>query len=434
MASEAERLRVYLSCRSIFSSKKAKASSLKKFSTKRIIANHEEELSSLLQDVEMEKVVEIAKDLRKAHVFESELQAKIEFPGLFCPSPSSDEHHKTSEIEAAQAAAEVLDEVASQESGNPAAEESDASSEREEEHVVSETEEPKPEDKLDGATPVERDPIAEKLPSLYPSYLPYKTQHSILATAQQVLEECCFEFAAKAMPDILKRKGWDCPAAGELTKWVRILRRQKMKAHDSPLPNGAESDGENDVFHAVATLRHTAVHRVPTTARGTSKLLESAVKLSQLLQDEQRAEQLDEMRLELDSQISAMELNKNALEDSVTAGLREIQRQREELDRREAELIDGMVDSDLRNKVFVGQLLEDYVKSTFHKGKHAISLNGVGGDTDDPGTKESLEDDGRSDNEGEASEVKGKVNHNQDDHYDYEYLDEITAGIWNPAI
>ena len=432
MASDAERLRVYLYCRPIFTGDKAKLRRAKKITE--LVRMKEGALAPLLHDIGEGKLVAVARDLLEGRVFESELRAKVEFPDLFRPSPSRDAHRQVSEIEAAQSAAEALDEVASQDSGNPDPEEADAPCEMGRPGAPEEG--PKAEEKENGVISTARDSVVEKMPSLYPSYLPYQTQHSILTTAQQVLEECCFEFAINSMPAILKQKGWDCPAAGELTEWVKVLRRQKGNPDVASFLNGPGSTGTNALFQKVCTLRHTAVHRVPTTARGITNLLGSAVKLSRLLQDEQRAEQLDDIRLELDSQIGAMELNKNALEDSVTTELREIQRQREELDRREAELIDGMVDNDLRNKVFVGQLLEEYVKDTFEKGKRAMFSNGFGEDTDDPGTKESFEEGGRGEDEGEANGmnipngVKTKLNHRQKYDYDYPDLDKLTAGIW----
>lgn len=59
--------------------------------------------------------------------------------------------------------------------------------------------------------------------------------------------------------------------------------------------------------------------------------------------------------------METMKLNKNALEDAATAGLDEIKRQREELDRREKEVIARMVKEDKQNKAFMGVLLEDSV-------------------------------------------------------------------------
>jgi hypothetical protein len=101
---------------------------------------------------------------------------------------------------------------------------------------------------------------------------------------------------------------------------------------------------------------------VPTTTRGISQLLDAAVKLAQTLQDDLRAAQLDEIRRDFDLQIKAMEQNKNMLEDTMSAGFQEIQRQRQELDRMEVDLIQKTLTDDENNKALVGQLLERSVR------------------------------------------------------------------------
>lgn len=182
-------------------------------------------------------------------------------------------------------------------------------------------------------------PARHNLPSLYPSYLSYPTQHVILTTVQRVLEECCFDFGTAAMPSVLQERNWVCPMAVELTKWTRRFRKGKSKlALDTSPIEFASREGQ-EMFNTVEYLRHTAVHRLPATARRVSQLFEAAVKLAQNLQDSLRARQLDELSCEINIQIEAMELNKNVLEDRGSAGLQEIQRKREELKMMETDLI-----------------------------------------------------------------------------------------------
>lgn len=219
---------------------------------------------------------------------------------------------------------------------------------------------------LHGSGSVGVDPLHEKLPSLYPSYLPYEIQHLILNTAQRVLEECCFEFAMASLPSVLQQKKWDCPAAVELTQWVKVFRAEKgLLCQGSDLSTQKASQ----LLTTISNLRHTAVHRVRTTAKGVSMLLGSAIKLAQILQDSLRSSQLEELRTDVDHQIRAMELNKNVLEDIASHEIREIQHERERLDNMEAELIHGMLKDDMNNKALVGQVLESSVHRIFSKRK-----------------------------------------------------------------
>jgi hypothetical protein len=196
--------------------------------------------------------------------------------------------------------------------------------------------------------------------------LPYHTQHLILTAAQQVLEECCFDFATAAIPSVLKEKKWECPVAVELTKWIRLFHNGKSTLTAQTIPIDLASSEADKMFTAVTHLRHTAVHRLPTTAPGISQLLGAAVKLAQTLQDDLRAAQLDELRCEIDIQIKAMEVKKNVLEDTVSA---EIQRRREELGRMETQLIQRMLEDDMNNKTLIGRLLEDSICRIFRGGK-----------------------------------------------------------------
>ncbi|KAJ0333173.1 hypothetical protein COL922a_010911 [Colletotrichum nupharicola] len=85
---------------------------------------------------------------------------------------------------------------------------------------------------------------------------------------------------------------------------------------------------------------------------------------------------------ELDGKIKAMEMSKNVLEDRAAAGLEEIRRQREELDRQEKQLVFDMLTEDREYKDLVGKLLLASVKDIFEDrtddgmGKEAEHVNG----------------------------------------------------------
>ena len=129
-------------------------------------------------------------------------------------------------------------------------------------------------------------PTSDNLPSLYTSYLPYKVQHVILTTTQRILEECCFDFTRKWVPSILQEHGWDCAAAVELTKWTRILAMRSAKLPMQALE--LKRSSFNEILFSTNRLRHTAVHRLPTAARGIDQLIQSALRLTETLHDSPR--------------------------------------------------------------------------------------------------------------------------------------------------
>lgn len=141
------------------------------------------------------------------------------------------------------------------------------------------------------------------------------------------------------------------------------------------------------------------MHRLRTTARGISQLLQTALTLTELLQDVSSAAKLEELKLEVDDKIKAIELIKNSLEDRATSKLAEIQRQREELDRQERQLVEDMIREDRDNMTLIGSLLEGSIEKIFKEGREDLNSedldsagvedevngtmpNGVGGDDD----------------------------------------------------
>ena len=207
-----------------------------------------------------------------------------------------------------------------------------------------------------------------KTPSLYPLHLPFKTQHLILTTTQHLLEECCFDFAVTWLPSLLTENDWDCAEAVELTKWTKTL-----KNHFPNLPASAVNSPHGglvqEIFHATNELRHSAVHRLPTSARGIHKLIQSALRLAKLLCDFSRAAVLEDLDVEIERRIRDMELNKNFLEDRLDKQLQDIQEQRAELDRKEQEAIATMLREDQENKALIGSFLDTSIKNTFHMDK-----------------------------------------------------------------
>lgn len=166
----------------------------------------------------------------------------------------------------------------------------------------------------------------------------------------------------------------------ELTQWTKIFREnEKLNIIQS---TEVDAGGFRGLLRTVSTLRHTAVHRLATTARDTRRLPESAVKLALVLGDSVRATQLENLRSDVNGQIEAMELNKNVLEDTTARRFREIEEKRKELDRMEIELIRKMLKEDTDNKVLIGQQLENSVHAIFDRKKDGQDQGGKEDDED----------------------------------------------------
>jgi hypothetical protein len=171
-----------------------------------------------------------------------------------------------------------------------------------------------------------------------PLRFPYETQHRILSTIQQLLEESCFNFVKQWLPSILEKLNWNCAAAGELTEWLNILRR-----HARDLPNGCISTERqvslNNIAPAVARLRHTAVHRLHLTSDELLDQIRSAHILAEVLQDVRSTSLLQALYGSVDTQTKEMKHNLEAMQQEVDTTLLQIQSQREALIQREQQLL-----------------------------------------------------------------------------------------------
>ncbi|KAF6832896.1 ubiquinol-cytochrome-c reductase cytochrome c1 [Colletotrichum plurivorum] len=333
-----ERQRVYTTCRAIFS---GNAALLRRQKTvRKELVKNRKALVNLFQVFGKVKLTDIARQLLESRIFESDLRAKVEFPDLFRTSPLQDAQREASEADAAKSLAGVLGELARDEDEDGNAVDADDAG------LVPEPVQEKP------ATISQDPPIttstANGIPSLYPSYVPYSAQHSILNAAQ-------------------REKGWECASAVELTKWIKVFKQKlpKPPLHATAPPAGFSVEA---ALFAVYPLRHTAVHRVSTTAREISSMLHSALRLAETLRDVPRAALLEELASEVDNKIKAVDLSKNVLENRATAQMEEIRLQREAFDREEKRLLEGMVQQDREQKALIGRLLESSVRETFEEG------------------------------------------------------------------
>lgn len=199
------------------------------------------------------------------------------------------------------------------------------------------------------------------IPSLFPIYLPLRSQHLLLAKVQTILEQTCFEFGQHVMPDVLQKNHWDCPESAELNVWAtELLQRQDVFADKK----GDVGKPLEKLFRSVADIRHTAVHRIRVSARGIEQFLLDAETLAMLLGDMVRLKLLTDLRRDTQSAIEELERNKHLLGSKLDETLKRIAAQREELDRVEQSAITEMVKEDGEYQVLAGSNLEQAIASS----------------------------------------------------------------------
>ena len=340
-----ERL-IYLACQHIFRGTNSQVRKLK--AVKGLIKQNKVALTDILREYDIDRTSAVAKKLLKSQVFDSTLNARNRFPELFDVSPTLSAEREASEKEAARDEANTVREISNREVSKDITVTS---------HTEVEGEQTLGDNQVTSAKCSEQGrSTASAVRSLYPVYIHYRSQHMLLTTIQELLEESCFEFAQQHFPQLLTANGWDCPEAVELTEWTKILSPQSH-----PLINNLRFP--LDAFIGLLReLRHSAVHRLRKTAAGIERLAENAQLFLEALEDTNRSEKVEGLRRELRSAIEELNRNKDLFERRLHAQLKEIQNKRSELDIWEKNAKEAMIREDFECSRDISQGLEIIVQ------------------------------------------------------------------------
>ncbi|OJJ43168.1 hypothetical protein ASPZODRAFT_1230696 [Penicilliopsis zonata CBS 506.65] len=328
-----DRRRVYFATRHIFSGGRASLRKPKKIL--QVLETHRCSLQPLLRGYTFENILAILHSLLADDVFSSVAKAKIRFPELFMATPSPQSPKEATVLRGSAASPIIVEgEEESQQEARPIA--------------------PRPL-QVPENIPVDR----------HIQTLAYGAQHAILTVAQTLLEEACFAFAKKWMPNFLENHKWDCAAAIELSYWTNNILGHWVHVLPRTAFNSTGQTNLAAVFRATNELRHTAVHRVRVPAYHIGNLLQDAIKMLDALKDDSRKALLEDLHAELESKSEAMACQRMLVEESTQEELAEIRQQRAEMDRREQEILEKSDQQDVENRQRVGRLLERSVKKMF---------------------------------------------------------------------
>jgi hypothetical protein len=359
---------IYLAMKSVFNGSNAKIRRLSPI--RKLIKKNQTQpdIANLAREYGLETICSTVRNLLTEEIFLSTFKAKIRFPEVFDVSPAQTAEREASEAEAARHEATAIQDVMQdheeriQDTAEPGGEVEGDNSKYNTTPALS-TFEHYPQSFLciDKTCHDLQQPSSEKphrLPSLFPVYLPMRTQHLLLVKVQNILEQACFQFAQQAMPDILKKYGWDCPEAAELNRWtMEFLQLQggfgdQEEKMNKPLEK---------LFRSVTAIRHTAVHRIRVSAKRTEQFILDAESLLTLLKDEERLKSLIKLRRDTQSAIEELERNKHVLGIKLEKTLKGIENQRAELDLIEKASIAEMLKEDTDYQMFTGINLEQTV-------------------------------------------------------------------------
>ncbi|KAL8901597.1 MAG: hypothetical protein Q9207_005124 [Kuettlingeria erythrocarpa] len=124
---------------------------------------------------------------------------------------------------------------------------------------------------------------------------------------------------------------WEEAESIELTQWTKKFLKH---AKSLPLPAIEPVLGKSiaEVLFGTSILRHSAVHRLPTSATGILSMLSAAITFAEALKDNERAEKVFTIRTQLKASVEEIVQHQNLLKRKLTAQLEDIARRRAELD------------------------------------------------------------------------------------------------------
>ncbi|KAG9249575.1 uncharacterized protein F5Z01DRAFT_754380 [Emericellopsis atlantica] len=137
-----------------------------------------------------------------------------------------------------------------------------------------------------------------------PCYFPLITQHLVMTTAQDILEQACFEFVGRNLPGLTMENNWECGSSLELPRWLSIITDRCWRAILEPQLAFSLTP---EVVRDLGAIRDTVVYRTRTTARGIKLLLESAVAFLEATKDSSRLKRMKDIFEEVEMEVRHME-------------------------------------------------------------------------------------------------------------------------------
>ncbi|KAI4138460.1 MAG: hypothetical protein LQ341_004659 [Variospora aurantia] len=335
-----DRRLVYLHCSSIFSGANAQVRKAKKIT--QLLQKHKGAIKILTKEFSLAAVAAVAKELLEEGIFESLPRAKLRYPELFQPSETQEAERAASEVEVIRIEAEAIQDVVLT-SDNEGGDESPN------------FEQGEPKTKPDGAS-VDEAKAGDNIQTNAVG----QWQHKILVLVQSLLEECCLDFGNTWVPNLMEAHKWKEAESIELTQWIK---RFSKHAKSLPLSAFDRIPGKSitEVLFGISNLRHSAVHRLPTSAAGILNMLGAAIHFAEALKDSKRAERVLKIKTQLEASVQEVVQHQNLLECKLTAQFEDIARRRAELDELERSSLEEMLERDEKQRTEVGSAFEGFL-------------------------------------------------------------------------
>ena len=146
----------------------------------------------------------------------------------------------------------------------------------------------------------------------------------------------------------------------ELKKWNhRFSKYAKSLPPSAIKPIVGKTTAE--ILHDTSKIRHSAVHRLRTSAASILNMLGAAITFAEALNDSRRAERVTKIKTQLETSVEEIVQHQNLLERKLTDQLEDIARRRAELDELEKSHIEEMLETDKEQRTEIGSAFESFL-------------------------------------------------------------------------
>ena len=158
----------------------------------------------------------------------------------------------------------------------------------------------------------------------------------------------------------MKARKWYEAESIELNEW-----NNRFSKHAKSLPPSAMKSiaGKTtaEILFGTSIIRHSAVHRLRTSAAGILNMLGAAITFAEAHNDSKRAERVTEIKRRLEASVEEIVQHQNLLERKLTDQLEDLARRRAELDELERSSIEEMLATDQEQRTEVGSAFESFL-------------------------------------------------------------------------
>ena len=158
----------------------------------------------------------------------------------------------------------------------------------------------------------------------------------------------------------MEAQKWHEAESIELNKWNHRFSKYAKSLPPSAMKSIAGKTTA-EILLGTSIIRHSAVHRLRTSAAGTLNMLAAAITFAEALNDSKRAERVMEIKRQLEASVEEIVQRQNLLERKLTDQLEDIARRRAELDELEKSYIEEMLATDKEQRTEVGSAFESFL-------------------------------------------------------------------------